>query len=106
MTKWIDPARTRILLLVLLPVVLIRSALARLTSVTDALGQVTTIHYLSDDTQTTDPDYFLIDRITDPFGRYASFEYYDDGQLWKIHDAIGIVSEFHYEDRRAILSIR
>jgi YD repeat-containing protein len=72
-----------------------------LRSVKDALGQVTTIAYWSDDESHTEnpPDYFLIHTITDPFGRVATFDYNSNFQLWKITDAIGIVSEFLYEDQ-------
>ena len=66
----------------------------RLTSVTDALGQITTIIHLSDDPGVL-PDFYLIHQITDPFGRSAIFDY-QNGQLVKIHDAIGITSEFVY----------
>jgi RHS repeat-associated protein len=67
----------------------------RLTSVTDSLGQNVTISYLSD-TPTTLPDYYLISRVEDFAQRAATFEY-QNGQLWKIHDTIGITSEFQYE---------
>ena len=87
MTKWIDPTGNTILFNYLN---------FRLNSVTDALGQVTTIEHRSDNPQNV-PDYYLIKKITDPFGRYAMFDYNSDGRLWRIHDAIGIVSEFHYE---------
>src|SRR5262249_44872150 len=36
-----------------------------------------------------------VTKVTDPFGRYATFEY-QNGQLWKITDPVGIVSQFHY----------
>jgi len=67
----------------------------RLISVTDAVGQSFTISYLSDDPAIL-PDYYLISRVEDFAHRAATFEY-ENGQLWKIHDAIGITSEFHYE---------
>ncbi len=68
---------------------------SRLTSVTDALGQATTIQHLSDDPNVL-PDFYLIHQITDPFGRSAMFDYDSNKRLWKIHDTIGIVSEFIY----------
>jgi YD repeat-containing protein len=37
-----------------------------------------------------------ITKVTDPFGRYATFEYNDVGQLVKITDVIGLASEFEY----------
>ncbi len=66
----------------------------RLTSVTDASGQVTTISHLSDNPGTL-PDFYLIHQITDPFGRSATFDY-QNGQLVAIHDTIGITSQFAY----------
>ncbi len=66
----------------------------RLVSVVDAVGQTTTISHLSDNPNVL-PDYYLIKKVTDPFGRFAMFEY-QNGQLWKIHDTIGITSEFQY----------
>lgn len=62
----------------------------RVTSVTDALGQATTLSY----ELVSDP--LKITKITDPFGRSASFEYNSQGQLAKITDVIGLTSEFTY----------
>ena len=69
----------------------------RLTSVTDALGQSTTITHLSD--QNTGPDYYLIWKVTDPFGRFAQFDYTTSTprQLNKITDVVGITSQFGYQ---------
>jgi RHS repeat-associated protein len=62
----------------------------QLTSITDALGQVTTLSYdLPGDT-------YKITKVTDPFGRFATFGY-TDGKLTSITDTIGIVSQFAYE---------
>jgi RHS repeat-associated protein len=61
----------------------------RVTTLTDALGQVTNISYESP----ADP--LKITRVTDPFGRFATFEY-TNGQLTKITDEIGIQSQFTY----------
>jgi RHS repeat-associated protein len=68
----------------------------RLVSVTDALSQTTTITHLSNDPAVL-PDFYLISQITDHFGRSAIFEYDTNKQLWKIHDPVGITSEFHYD---------
>jgi len=65
----------------------------RLHYVTDALGQQTTFQYLSD--SASDPGYYLITKVTDPFGRYASFTY-SGGQLQSITDAAGNLSQFSY----------
>jgi RHS repeat-associated protein len=61
----------------------------RLVAATDPLGQVTSLGY--------DPvDYLKITKITDPFGRSATFEYNGSGQLYRITDPIGIQSSFTY----------
>jgi RHS repeat-associated protein len=62
----------------------------RLVAVTDAIGQVSTISY----ERPSDP--LKITKITDPFGRFATFEYNAAGQLSKITDPIGISSAFEY----------
>ena len=61
----------------------------RLVSATDAINQVTTFAY-----EGSDP--LKITRVTDPFGRFAKFEYDTSGRLQKITDVIGITSEFTY----------
>jgi RHS repeat-associated protein len=61
----------------------------RVTTITDSLGQVTTISYgLADDP-------LKITRVTDPFGRFAVFQY-AGGKLVTITDVIGIQSSFTY----------
>jgi RHS repeat-associated protein len=62
----------------------------RITSITDSLGQVTTLAY---ELQT---DTLKITKVTDPFGRFATFEY-TNGQLTRITDPVGIQSQFGYE---------
>ena len=64
----------------------------RVVAITDAIDQVTTIFY--DDLSN---DIYKIRKVTDPFGRFATFEY-DAGHLIKITDVIGITSEFTYDD--------
>ncbi len=65
-------------------------AAMRLTHVVDPLGQTNTLSYsLASDTN-------KVTRVTDPFGRYASFEYNTNGQLTKITDTIGLTSQFGY----------
>jgi RHS repeat-associated protein len=61
----------------------------RVTTITDALSQITNISY----ELPTDP--LKITKVTDPFGRFATFEY-ANGQLTKITDEIGIQSQFTY----------
>ena len=90
---------------------------ARLVAITDAIGQVTTISY-------EDPDNSaLITRVTDPFGRFARFEYYTNAiggyvfrgtcgtnlivdpiiipRLRKITDVLGLTSSVAYETKIA-----
>jgi len=67
----------------------------RLRTVTDAIGQVTVLDYELN-TSSTNPDFYKITKVTDPFGRYATFQYNTAGQLWKITDTLGLVSEFSY----------
>lgn len=61
------------------------------------------LHYLSDEyAKATYFRYptassYKVSSIEDPFGREASFLYNASGELWKITDVIGIVSEFTYD---------
>ena len=61
----------------------------RLVAATDALGQVSTVSY-------EDGDPLKVTKVTDPFGRFARFEY-TAGKLTRITDVIGLTSEFTYE---------
>jgi RHS repeat-associated protein len=73
----------------------------RLVAITDAIGQVTTVTYLHDDFTSPDDGYYLISRVTDPFGRFATFEYdfgFSTTRLIKITDVIGLTSQFAYQD--------
>ncbi len=63
----------------------------RITTVTDALGRVTTIAYEIP----TEP--LKITKVSDPFGRSATFQY-ENGRLKTIIDAIGIQSRFTYQN--------
>lgn len=71
----------------------------RLTSITDAIGQVTTFTY------GLGGDNLKITRVTDPFGRHADFEYHAGGQLKKITDVVGITSEFTYDGSDFIITM-
>ena len=62
----------------------------RVTGVTDAIGQVTTLSY--DDI--SDP--LKITKVTDPFGRFATFTYDASNRLASIKDQIGLTSQFQY----------
>jgi RHS repeat-associated protein len=81
MTQLVDPAGNA--------VSIGYDASLRVTTLTDALGQVTNISY------ELPADPLKITRVTDPFGRFATFEY-TNGQLTKITDEIGIQSQFTY----------
>jgi len=63
----------------------------RIATITDTIGQVTTLSYDHLD------DEFKITKVTDPFGRFATFDYDDSGRLIKIADVIGLTSEFAYD---------
>ncbi len=82
MTKVLDAANQ--------PVILTYDSSFRLTSIADSLGQPTTLSY------TQPGDSLKITKVTDPFGRFAEFEY-TAGKLTKITDPIGIESQFEYE---------
>ena len=65
----------------------------RITTITDAIGQVTKISYEHP------TDIFKITKVTDPFGRFATFEYDSspNPRLTNITDVIGITSQFTYD---------
>jgi RHS repeat-associated protein len=65
--------------------------LLRVVSVTDGIGQVTTLSY------TNATDNYKITKVTDPFGRFATFEYDSTNRLSKITDVIGLTSQFTYD---------
>lgn len=58
-----------------------------LTTITDALGQQTTVHYTNG----------LADSVTDPFGRSATFEYDVSSNLTKITDMGGYWTSLTYD---------
>ncbi|MHB8253962.1 MAG: RHS repeat protein, partial [Acidiferrobacter sp.] len=62
----------------------------RLTSITDALGQVTTFRY-------ADSQYPLqVTSVTDPFGRTATLTYDSEGRLTSTTDPLGMTSRYTY----------
>jgi RHS repeat-associated protein len=71
-------------------------ATLRLTTLTDAVGQITTFSYTPAADDLVQSDVKKIRAIIDPFGRTASFRYTATGLLHKIIDPVGIVSEFRY----------
>ncbi len=62
----------------------------RLTTVTDAAAQVTTLSYEAPG------DPYKITKVTDPFGRYAAMTYTPDGLLASVRDQLGLISSFSY----------
>lgn len=81
MTQLVDPAGNA--------VTIGYDASFRVTTLTDALSQATTLFY----ELANDP--LKITKVTDPFGRFATFQY-PAGQLAIITDEIGIQSQFTY----------
>jgi YD repeat-containing protein len=63
----------------------------RLVSITDAIGQVTTLDY--EDMS----DSLLLTKVTDPFGRYCTIAYDGSGRLSAITDVIGLTSTVTYD---------
>ena len=62
----------------------------RIVSITDAIGQVSTLSYGLAGSP------LIVTQITDPFGRSASFTYNSAGQLASITDVLGITSSYTY----------
>jgi RHS repeat-associated protein len=89
LTKLIDPYGNA--------VSLTYDAKLRVTAITDAIGQTTTVSY---ELPADDPaDEFKITKVTDPFGRSAIFDYDEpSNRLIKITDVAGITSQFTYDD--------
>jgi len=81
MTQWVDATGNA--------VGISYDSLYRITNLTDALGGVTTLAY----EQADDP--LKITTVTDPFGRFASFQY-TNGLLTLVTDEIGLQSQFIY----------
>jgi RHS repeat-associated protein len=61
----------------------------RLTGITDAVGQTSTLQY-------GNANPLLVTGLTDPFGRSAALTYDSSGRLSSITDAIGMTSSFGY----------
>ena len=70
----------------------------RLVSVTDAMGQVSTLTY----GLTGDP--YKITKVTDPFGRTALLNYTTGGTLQSTTDMLGLVSTYGYSYAEGVLS--
>src|SRR5207302_555211 len=64
----------------------------RLVAVTDAIGQVTTLDY------TWPGDIRKVTKITDPFGRFATFPYSgNSNELSSVTDELGLTTTFSYD---------
>mgnify|MGYP000633912234 CR=1 FL=1 len=68
----------------------------RIANLIDSLGQATTFSYSPEEGANVPTDTLKIRKITDPFGREATFKYTVQGQLFSITDPMGIVSSFQY----------
>jgi RHS repeat-associated protein len=70
----------------------------RITSITDAIGQQTTLTYGSNTIGAS--NYYVITQITDPFSRSCTFTYNGPSSgaysLASITDVVGLSSSFHY----------
>ena len=62
----------------------------RLVALTDAIGQVSTLHYDASEAPR------LVTGVTDPFSRTATFGYNATGQLTTITDTLGLTSALTY----------
>ncbi|HEY3853563.1 MAG TPA: RHS repeat-associated core domain-containing protein [Verrucomicrobiae bacterium] len=71
----------------------------RLTGITDAIGQTTTISYGSGTNS------YLVQKVTDPFGRFATFSYNSAGELTNITDVLGMSSAFTYGTSDALQTL-
>ena len=71
---------------------------SRLVTLTDAIGQVTTLSY-----ENIDP--LKITKVTDPFGRSAKFQYDSSGRLISSTDVMGLVSAFTYDGTNFITAL-
>jgi RHS repeat-associated protein len=91
MTDWVDAQGNG--------VHLTWDASLRIVSFTDAIGQVTLVSY----DLASDP--LKVTKVTDPFGRFATFEYNAQGRLLRITDVIGLTSEFTYTTQDRIDSL-
>ena len=68
----------------------------RITTITDAVNQVTTLAYVSNTLGNS--GFYKVASITDPFGRSASFSYDSSNtNLLSITDCIGLTSSFIYD---------
>ncbi|MBK9774260.1 MAG: hypothetical protein IPP57_26145 [Candidatus Obscuribacter sp.] len=75
----------------------------RITTITDSIGQVSTISYVSN--SSGNPGFYKVASITDPFSRTASFEYDSSlSNLIAITDVIGLKSQFQYDTSSSFIT--
>jgi RHS repeat-associated protein len=72
---------------------------SRLSTLTDALGQVVTFHYGN----STQP--LLLTSVSDAFGRSAALSYDSNGRLSGITDAIGMTSTVAYDSGTSVTGL-
>lgn len=75
----------------------------RLVTVTDAVGQVTTLTHGSN--TPGDPKFYIVTAVTDPFGRSALLTYDANNRLTAVQDQIGIISAFNYDANGKVVSL-
>jgi RHS repeat-associated protein len=75
----------------------------RLITVTDAVGQVTTLTHGSN--TPGDPTFYLVTAVTDPFSRSALLSYDAGNRLTAVMDQIGIISSFNYDSNGKVVSL-
>jgi len=68
----------------------------RMTTITDAVGQVTTIQYDPTALISDPAKFYRIANVVDPFGRTGNFTYDTSGRLQSIKDSINLTSSFSY----------
>jgi len=75
----------------------------RITTITDAIGQVSSITYLSNTVGNV--GFYKISSITDPFGRSCSFAYDSTtSNLLSITDVVSLKSSFQYDTTSSFIS--
>lgn len=75
----------------------------RLVSVTDAVGQVTTLTHGSN--TPGDPQFYIVTSVSDPFGRSTALNYDVGNRLTAVQDQIGIISAFNYDANGKVNSL-
>ncbi|MBK8220826.1 MAG: hypothetical protein IPK73_07375 [Candidatus Obscuribacter sp.] len=75
----------------------------RIVSITDAIGQVSTVSYLSN--TPGNPGFYKISGVTDPFGRSCSLAYDPSAtNLLSITDVINLKSQFAYDNTSSFIT--